>query len=202
MIGVWFGVTRGEAPAVIQAIGSIGAIVVAVLVMQYQTKRAREERIEQRNFDDARKVNIIRSIFAAIEEVSKGQAEKFQKTEEVLLQKTKIEDVVADFGIAYFIDMKDAIGEIPLWEVPDHDLVIDFTIALRELNDFIQYVERAQRMIFKYKEEIEANCYNPYLEEDMQDACYVARNAFHDMHDLVSSVVRKCDDLLTRWEKA
>ncbi|MNS20060.1 hypothetical protein D3C72_517910 [compost metagenome] len=197
MIGIALGVTRLEGPAVIQAIGSIAAVAVAIWVMNRQSTRAREEVIEQRQFEDGRKFRTVLAILESLLHSSVASVIEFKKIQSefpnVFVHKFS---AIQKLQLTNFSDMKDALLQVPLWEVPDHKLVIQITRCLRAQTDCIEAFEHALRAIQRFDDMHEMREYNFEIEGAMNDRIDFAIERLFVMHDSTVSGIERCNELL------
>lgn len=117
----------------VQAVGTIAAIIGAFLIVRNQNNATRRLESKSKKSDEKRRFEIVNAVIAKphaiCTELKKGWG-------------TDDADTVYGFNEHHLIDCKDSVQALPLFDVPDVELVIYLTMlprALQELCDtFVQ----------------------------------------------------------------
>jgi hypothetical protein len=125
------GIGSGEAASWLQAIGGILAIVAAFAVATGQHKADRALEMDIRNIDESRRFEAVKAILARANAVAKIVGEAWQRS--------AMDSIDSNFD-NYVLDCKASVEALPIFDIPNADLivyVVNLPRALQELNQVL-----------------------------------------------------------------
>jgi hypothetical protein len=169
------GAGSGEAASWMQAIGSIGAIAAAFVVAASQRRADRNLEAEKRNIDELKRFEAVKAILATTNVV----AAKFGKA-----WGDRQTNTLETSNIQYLSDCKASIAALPVFEIPDPDLVVYITTLPRALQLLIDALDNARGYS-------QLNLNIPFLND------ITVPNAFNEILQLTSKAGDICDKQIT-----
>jgi hypothetical protein len=125
------GIGSGDAASWLQAIGGILAIVAAFAVAARQHKADRSLEMEIRNIDESRRLEAVKAILARANAVAHIVGEAWKRS---------AMDTIGSNVDIYVLDCKASVEALPLFDIPNADLIVymvNLPRALQELNEVL-----------------------------------------------------------------
>lgn len=126
-VGEAFGLDKTSWAAWVQAIGSIGAIVLAILISKNQNENQRQLEIEAERRERIRRLKIIQRLISPI--VTGTKMTCSSSGEFVFTIQTHA-------AVSYFEDWKNALQSLPVFEIPDATLVFHVTTIVKSISNY------------------------------------------------------------------
>jgi hypothetical protein len=115
-VGIRYNLSKSDWAAWVQAIGSIGAILAAVGVVQYQHRQQARLALEAKRIERRMRLNTLMAIFTAIGQIVDDCASKVNE-----------ENIAWWMQAERLKEAKMLLSSIPLFELPDHGVVLRFS---------------------------------------------------------------------------
>lgn len=140
MIGIALGVTRAEAPAWVQAVGSFAAIGIAIWIARAQHSNDKRMDADRRVRSEILRLEAVKAIIIKTHTVANKVLEDFNASNVSEL---------CEFSPHFLRDCKANLESLPLFEIPDVDVVVYVTSIPTAIENFLHRVSEARNGVSK-----------------------------------------------------